>query len=123
MPLSYVVDEHLRGGGLWQAIGQHNARGIYPLDAVRVGDPPDLPSGSTDPVILLWAEREGRILVTRDENTIPGHLASHLQAGRHSPGVFMLRPRCTIRQVLDALVLIASAGDPAYYRDRIEHIP
>jgi hypothetical protein len=123
MPLSYLLDEHLRGGGLWQAIRHHNTRGIHPLAAVRVGDPPDLPHGSTDPAILLWAEREGRILVTQDENTIPRHLAQHLQAGRHSPGVFMPRARCTIRQVLDALVLIAYAGDPAYYRDRIEYIP
>jgi hypothetical protein len=62
-PLRYLLDENLRGR-LWQAIGVHNQTGAYPIDVVRVGDPPDLPLGSLDPDILLWAEREGRILVS-----------------------------------------------------------
>src|SRR5436189_6142020 len=110
MPLLYLLDEHLRGGGLWQAIQQHNASGIDPLDALRVGDRPDLPLGSTDPDILLWAESSGRIFVSRDERTLPGYLAAHLQAGHHSPGVFMLRAVCTVPDVLFALVLAGYAG-------------
>lgn len=56
MPLLYLLDEHLRGGGLWQAIQQHNTVGLYPIDVVRVGDPQDLPHGTPDSVLLLWAE-------------------------------------------------------------------
>ena len=43
---------------------------------------------------------------------------------RRDPG-FTRDPRVILagRQVLDGLVLIAYAGDPAYYQDRIEHIP
>ena len=44
MPLTYLLDEHLRGP-LWRAIQRHNALGTDPLDAVRVGDVED----------LLWA--------------------------------------------------------------------
>ena len=40
MLAGYVLDEQLRGS-LWQAIQSHNARGIDPIDATRVGDPPD----------------------------------------------------------------------------------
>lgn len=123
MPLRYLLDEHLRGGGLWQAIQQHNTQSVQPLEAIRVGDSPDLPRGSTDPVILLWAEQHGRILLTLDRHTVPGYLANHLQAGRHSPGVLIVRRRCTLPQVLAALVLAAYARDPAYYQDRIEYIP
>jgi hypothetical protein len=64
MALTYVLDEHLRGA-LWHALRQHNAGGVNVVDVDRVGDPPDLPLGTTDPDLLLWAEREGRVVVTQ----------------------------------------------------------
>jgi hypothetical protein len=54
--LCFLLDEHLRGP-LWLAILRHNSQGGLPIDVVRVGDSPDLPLGSTDLDILLWAER------------------------------------------------------------------
>src|SRR2546429_4475372 len=51
--------------------------------------PPAPPLGTPDPDNLLWAEQHGRIIVTEDRRTMPVHLADHLQAGRHSPGVFI----------------------------------
>jgi hypothetical protein len=123
MPLRFLLDEHLRGGGLWQAIQQHNAAGAHLLDVVRIGDPPDLPLSTLDPDILLWAEREGRILVSRDRRTFPSYLASHLQAGRHSPGIIVVRKRCTVPQAVFELILVAHAGDPASYQDTITYIP
>src|SRR3954453_23155519 len=119
MPLRYLLDEHLRGGGLWQAIQHHNALGVDPLDVVRVGDLPDLPQGMPDADILEWTERQGRIFVSRDKKTLPGHLTAHLQAGRHAPGIFLLRTVSTVPQVLACLVLAAYAGDPADYADRV----
>lgn len=123
MPLRFVLDEHLRGGGLWQAIQRHNALGAHPLDTIRVGDPVDLPLGTADPAILLWAEREGRIIITRDHQTMPGHLAHHLQAGRRSPGIFLLRFRASLPTVITSLVVIAYCGDPVDYQDRTQYIP
>jgi hypothetical protein len=63
MPLAFVLDEHLRGS-LWRALQRWNLLGVDVLDVVRVGDPPDLPLGTSDPDLLAWAEREGRILVS-----------------------------------------------------------
>jgi hypothetical protein len=123
MPLGFVLDEHLRGGALWQAVQQHNAAGVDVLDVTRVGDPADLPTGISDPDLLQWTESADRILVSLDKRTLPTHLAARLQAGGHSPGVLILRPGNTTAQVLFALVLIAHAGDPIHYRDRIEFIP
>src|SRR5438132_10153532 len=109
MALRYVLDEHLRGP-LWRAIQWHNSRGQYPLDAVRVGDPTDLPLGAEDPDILLWCEREQRILVTHDPDTMPAHFRGHLNAGHHAPGVFMIRPRATLPQIVSFLVDAAYAS-------------
>ena len=72
MSLAFLLDEHLRGP-LWRAIEAHNRRTTPPLDAVRVGDPDDLPLGLPDPQIVQWAERENRILVTHDRSTMPEH--------------------------------------------------
>jgi hypothetical protein len=102
----FLFDENL-DDALRSAVAQHDTRGIDPIDTVQVGDPPDLPSGSADPDILIWAEREGRILVSFDRSTLPIFLADHLQAGHHSPGVFLIRRGATLRDVSDFLVMAA----------------
>jgi len=122
MALRYVLDEQLRGP-LWRAIQRHNSSGVYPLDVVRVGDAADLPLGTGDPALLLWTEREQRILVTHDLDTMPTHLADHLAAGRHSPGVFTIRSHSTLPQILIFLRDAAYASEPAEWQDRVQFIP
>jgi hypothetical protein len=120
--LRYVLDEHLRGI-VWRAFVQHNQHSSYPVDVVRVGDPPAPALGTLDPAILVWAEQQGRILVSLDKRSLPGHLANHLGAGRHSPGILVIRLSATVPEVLEYLVLAAYAGDPAEYQDTLRHIP
>jgi hypothetical protein len=122
MTLRYVLDEQLRGP-LWRALQWHNSQGIHPLDAVRVGDPAGLPLGTPDPDLLLWAEREQRILVTYDHDTMPAHLADHLAAGHHSPGVFLIRPHSTLPQIVTFLRDAAYASEPGEWQDRVQFIP
>src|SRR5438045_9127609 len=117
MPLAFLLDEHLRRR-LWQAVESHNARGAHPIDAVRVGDPDDLALGSADPDILVWAEREGRILVSRDEATMKTYFAEHLQAGHHSPGLFLIRKGSALADVVLFLAAAAHATDPGAWHDQ-----
>ncbi|MBX9581887.1 MAG: hypothetical protein K2X87_16405 [Gemmataceae bacterium] len=122
MPLAFVLDEHLRGD-LGAAIRTHNQAGGLPIDAVCVGDPPDLPLGSKDPAILLWAEARGRIVVSRDFRTMPGHLLDHLAAGRRSPGVALLRPSAWITEVVAYLEVVAHAAEAYEFADAVRVIP
>jgi hypothetical protein len=122
MPIRFLLDEHLRGP-LWHAIQRHNLRGGLPLDAVRVGDLPELPLGGDDPAILLWAEREQRILVTEDRNTMAGHLADHLRLGRSSPGIFVIALGYRLSQLVNHLELVAHAGDPTDYENCLTYVP
>lgn len=122
MPLRYVLDEHLRGI-LWKAIQRHNTGGNNLLDAVCVGDLVDLPLGTKDPDLLVWAEREGRVVATRDWQTMPGHLAVHLVAGLHSPGILILRPGQTRPQLVFHLALAAYIYDPVEVRDQVLYLP
>src|SRR5688572_20072919 len=116
MPLRYLLDEQLRRHRLWKAIVRHNRQGTDLLEFVRVGDPTGLPLGSKDEVILQWAEREQRILVSLDKKTLPGHLVRHLQAGGHSPGIFIIRRKTKVLQVIDFLVF-ALFSNPLSWRD------
>jgi hypothetical protein len=122
MALAYVFDENMPGR-LYRAVQRHNRRGLHLLDVVRVGDLPDLPRGSDDPSILIWAERERRILVTLDVTTMPGHLAAHLAAGHHAPGVFTIRPKARMDDVVEYLAIIAHASDVQDWQDGSWYIP
>lgn len=98
-------------------------RGPDAIDAVRVGDANGPPLGASDAEIILWAEEAGRVLITLDEHTLPSHLANHLRAGRHSPGVFTIRPACNLQDILEFLVLAAIASEPVEWYDRIGYVP
>jgi hypothetical protein len=122
MALRYLLDEHLRGE-LWRAIGTYNAQAADPLDVIRVGDPADLPLSSSDPDILVWAEKAARVVVSRDTRTMIGELLAHLAAGRGSPGLFIIRRRAALADVLSFLVEAANAGDDDQWRDQAVFIP
>ena len=64
-------------------------------------------------------EREGYILVSSNRSTMPIHLQAHLQKGRHIPGILLLRPRVSYRQIIDTLELIWIANVPEDFQDQI----
>jgi hypothetical protein len=122
MTIRFLFDENV-DDRLRLAVLRHNARGVDPIDAVQVGEPPDLPRQSDDPDILIWAEREGRILVSYDLSTLLNFLSDHLQAGHHSPGIFLIRHGSTLREVVDFLVLATYASEPWEWENRCQFIP
>ena len=122
MPLRFLLDENVPAR-IWQAIQRHNLSGADPIDVVRVGDSEDLPLGIGDPEILLWAEREDRILVTNDRSTMAAHLDAHLEAGHNSPGLFLIRPGTDIPRLVEFLAVATQASRPEEWRDRIEYVP
>ena len=89
MALRYVLDEQLRGP-VWNAIQSFNQTNVDAIDATRVGDPPDLPCGTSDPDLLLWAAQQKRVVISFDWRTMKKHLAAHLAAGHHSAGLFLV---------------------------------
>lgn len=121
MFLRFVFDEHLRGPA-WSAVRRHNATAESTLDVVRVGDVDGIPLGADDAGILLWAEEAGRVLVTRDQSTMLSHLQEHLARGRHSPGVFMIRPQGQLSSVIEFLILADQLSDPHEWQDAVTYI-
>lgn len=121
--IRYLLDENVARQVDSAVRTWHRKAAGPPVDVVRVGEPPDLPAGSTDPDMLRWAERHGRVVVTDDVNTMPGHLAAHLAAGGVSPGVFRVRPRTRPTVLVAELAMISFAGDPGDYADAVTFVP
>ena len=121
MALQFLFDENVNAK-LSQALTRHNLRGEFPIDFVRVGEPADLPLSATDREILIWSEKEKRILLTNDKQTMPVHLADHLNSGGHSPGIFMIRRGGRVVTLCEYLIAAAYASEPNEWIDRITYI-
>jgi hypothetical protein len=119
MPAKFLFDENI-SGPLWEAVQSFNKYALVPIEALRVGDSPDLPTGSNDMAILLWAERNGCILVSLDKRTLPGHLANHLAAGHHLPGLFLISHATSTDQIIELLAVAAQNENPLEWQDIIE---
>ena len=80
-------------------------------------------AGVPDSEVLALAAAEGRILVTSDLRTMPRHFGEFLEAGGSSAGVFLVKQRTPLAEVIEALLLIWAASDADEWTDRILEIP
>jgi hypothetical protein len=96
----------------------------YPhLDVQRVGDPGCPPLRSSDDVILEYLAESGRVLITRNRTSMPGHLTKLEARGLSHWGVFQVRPGTTYEQLIDAMLLFAEASTSEEWHGRVEWIP
>lgn len=118
MSIQYLLDENLPPLYREQLSRQQNLVTIW-----MIGDPGVPPKSTLDPEILMWCEKNNFILVTNNRASMPRHLAEHINLNHHVPGIFVLRPKASVGQVIEDLILIFEAGDLKDYQDRITHIP
>lgn len=118
MSINYLIDENLPPLYKIQLLRRQRELIVW-----MIGEPGVPSTGTLDPEILLWCETNNFILVTNNRSSMPVHLAEHLAQGHKIPGIFVLRPRAEIGQVLDDLILITLAGNENEYQDKIVHIP
>jgi len=122
--LKLLLDENLRSGALWQALGtwRETMGDAYPLDILRVGDLGAPPLGTKDLDLLEVAAAAGRVLISEDRSTLPSHLQTHLQKGP-SPGIIILRTGLTVPQIVELLAMIAYAADEEEFANQSRWIP
>ena len=118
MSIRYLIDENLDPLYKSQLLRKGPNTVTY-----AVGDPGVPPKGTLDPDILLWCEENDFLLVTNNRKSMPHHLVEHLAQGRHIPGIITLNLEMSVGETLEELILIAEAGDPDEYRDRISYLP
>jgi Domain of unknown function (DUF5615) len=76
-----------------------------------------------DPIILEWADRHGRIVVTHDVQTMPGHAYARLDAGQRVAGVCVIPRFVPIDQAIDDLVTIAECGMESDWENQVHFLP
>jgi hypothetical protein len=79
--------------------------------------------GVPDAETLAFATQHNRILVTSDLRTMPRHFGDFLEANGQCAGVFLVKQRTALADVIDALVLVWSASDTEEWKNRVVEIP
>jgi hypothetical protein len=91
------------------------------LDLVRVQD-----VGlrhTPDPIILDWAARQERVVVSVDKKTLVVDAWDRVSRGLPMPGAAILRTLLSIGQAINELEFIACAGNPDDLRDQVIYLP
>lgn len=91
------------------------------LDVVRVQDTEML--GADDPTLLGWAAREGRILLTHDQRTIPRHALARIAADKTISGVIVASADLPIGAVIEDILLISEVSSASEWVNQIQRLP
>lgn len=78
--------------------------------------------GIKDPEILAMAARSGRLLVTHDIKTMPGHFAEFIQT-ETSPGVLLVPQHLPVAMAVEEIILLWCVTDPEEWVNRIARLP
>ena len=93
------------------------------LDVLRVGDSGAPLAGTPDADLLIAAHTLGRVLVSLDRKSMPGHLAAHFAAGRHTAGVILLRNGFTLSRYVQEILNLWVAIPADQWLDRTMYVP
>lgn len=91
------------------------------LDILRVQDVGL--RGEEDPVILEWAAREGRVLLTHDAATMTYFAYERVRAGKSMPGVIEVPDDLPLGTAIEDIMLIAEFGDKGELEGRLIYLP
>lgn len=114
--LRYAADENFNNDILR---GLHRRDDV--LDVVRVQDL-EL-SGALDPVVLDWAARHGRILLSHDVSTLIGYAYDRVKAGQSMPGLFEVSRRVPLGEAIEDLLLLARCSFEREWEGQVLYLP
>lgn len=96
-------------------------RRVPHLDAVTAFE---LGMGKTsDPDLLLWAAKEGRVTITHDRRTMPRHAAKLMGQGKTIAGVFVAPRSLSLHQVIEDLELLVICSENNEWINVIRYLP
>lgn len=81
-----------------------------------------IPDGTLDSEVLEIAAADGRVLVSRDITTMPGHFAAFI-ARQESPGLILIPSRKPIGAVIEGLLLVWLTWNAEDMRGQAKWLP
>lgn len=91
------------------------------LDIVRVQDAGL--RGKEDPVVLEWAAKEGRVLLTHDAATMSYYAYERVQQGKSMPGLVEVADDLPIGQVINDILLLAEYSEKNEWEGQVIYLP
>lgn len=113
--LKFAADENFNNNILRGLIRKNSD-----LDIIRIQDVGL--SGASDPVVLEWAAKENRILLTHDVATITKYAFERFSSGKSFPGVFETDLSSPVGVVIEDLLLLAELSLDDEWKDQIIYI-
>ena len=110
--IRFLADENLNN---------HIIRGVQlrkaEIDILRIQDIGL--SGADDSLVIDYALREKRILLTHVVETIPKFAYNKIKAGKEIPAIFIIRQDVSISHIIENLLLIHECCDETELRGKI----
>ena len=78
--------------------------------------------GCRTPIVLAYASREGRILVSHDFRTMPRNFREYLSRNQ-SPGVLLISQTWPVGNAVEELLLIWAASDHGEWANQLTYLP
>lgn len=106
-------------------LNEHIVTGLKRLDAgivfVRVREVGLADASDHD--VLTYAAAEAMTVVWHDVNTMPSAASAVIGEGMTFPGLFLVRQTVPVRTVIDTLLLVWLASDPAEWTNQVVFLP
>lgn len=114
--LKLVSDENFHGDVLRGLL-----RRLPAVDLVRVQDIGLM--GADDPTILQWAAEADRVLLTHDEDTMPGFAYARVRRGEPMPGVLLVTMAMSKREAIEQLLIAIQCLETSDCENLVHHLP
>ena len=79
-------------------------------------------AGLNDPDVLALAGRDGRVLVSHDQTTMPKHFGGFVHSNQ-SPGLIIVPQNLPVREAVEDLILIWTATQAEEWINRMAYLP
>jgi hypothetical protein len=114
--LRYAADENFNNDIL-RGLRRRDDR----IDIVRVQDV-DL-SATLDPIILDWAARESRLVLSHDVSTMVGFAYDRARAGQPMPGLVAVSRQVPLGEAIEDLLLLARCSVEGEWEGQVLYLP
>ena len=114
--MRFLADENF-DGRVFDGIRVENPE----LDIVRAQDTEVYEKA--DPLVLEFAARENRILLTHDSKTMPNHAFDRLAAGLTMPGMIVVSKKLELKKVIEDILTLAGASEPEEWEGKVKRLP
>ncbi len=114
--LQMLSDEDVPGDIVYGLRQRHPGLDIVRVQEVGLMHTPD-------PVVLDWAAREGRQIVTRDRNTMTRYAYERVVQALPMPGIFVIPEEMSIGNAIKELEIIALASEAEECSNQVVSLP